>query len=69
MHATIQCGRFSSEFQERRMQTGHDCQTIMIRVAQHQHGGPFLRLAWDPGISVLEFSANGTEARISFFLS
>jgi hypothetical protein len=36
------------------MQIGHDGQTIMIRVAYRQHGGPFLRLAWDPGISVLD---------------
>jgi hypothetical protein len=42
-------------------------QTIMIRVAQHQHGGSFLRLAWDPGISVLDSSTTDTKARASFF--
>jgi hypothetical protein len=47
MLATIHGSRFSPywyvnmEFQERRMPTGHDCQTIMIRVVQHQHGGSF----------------------------
>jgi hypothetical protein len=39
----------------------------MIRVAQRQHGGSFLRLAWDPGISVLDSSTADTEARASFF--
>jgi hypothetical protein len=74
MQATIHGGRFnpywyfSLEFQERRMQTGHDSLTIMIRVAQRQHGGPFLRLAWDPGISILDSSTADTETVMSPFL-
>jgi hypothetical protein len=36
---------FSFGFHERRMEFGYDGQTIMIRVAQCQHGGSFLRLA------------------------
>jgi hypothetical protein len=55
------------EFQERRMQSGHDGRMVMIRVAQRQHGGSFLRLAWDPGISVLDSPTADTEARASFF--
>jgi hypothetical protein len=39
----------------------------MIRVAQHQHGGSFMRLAWDLGISVLDSSTANTEARANFF--
>jgi hypothetical protein len=57
---------FNLEFQERRMQIGHDGQTVMIRVAQRQHGGSFLRLAWDPGISVLDSSTTDTKTRVSF---
>jgi hypothetical protein len=49
------------------MQTGHDGRTIMIRVAQRQHGGSFLRLAWDLGIPLLDYSIADTEARVSFF--
>jgi hypothetical protein len=32
-----------------------------------QHGGPFLRLAWDPRISILDYSTTNMEVRISFF--
>jgi hypothetical protein len=73
MQTTIHGSRFIPyryfilEFQERRMQTRHDGQMVMIRVVQHQHGGSFLRLAWDPGISVLDSSTTDTEARASFF--
>jgi hypothetical protein len=38
----------------------------MIRVAQHQHGGSFLRLSCDPGISILDYSTADIEARVSF---
>jgi hypothetical protein len=58
---------FSLEFQDRRMQIGHDSRTIMIGVAQRQHGGTFLRLARDPRISVVDNSAADTEARAIFF--
>lgn len=37
------------------MQSRHNGQTIMIKAAQHQHGGSFLRLTWDPGI-ILDFN-------------
>jgi hypothetical protein len=39
----------------------------MIRVEQHQHGGPFLRLAWDPRISVVDSSTADMEVRANFF--
>ena len=39
--------------QEWRVQYGYFEQTIMIRVEQHQHDGPYQRLAWDPGITGL----------------
>jgi hypothetical protein len=52
---------FSLEFQERRIPMGHDGWTVMIRVVQRQHGGSFLRLAWDPGILVLVSSTTDTE--------
>ena len=66
---TIHGGRFSPyryvsvEFQERRMQIGHEERTVMTRVVQRQDGGPFLRLAWDLGISVLGSLAADTETR------
>ena len=43
-------------FQEKRMQSGHDGQTIMIKVVQCQNGGPFFRLAWDPRITLFRNS-------------
>jgi hypothetical protein len=48
------------------MQIGHDGQAVIIRVEQRQHGGSFLRLAWDPGISVLDSSTTDTETRVNF---
>jgi hypothetical protein len=57
----------SMEFQERRIQSGHDGRTIMIRVAQCQHGGSFLRLSCDSRISVLDNPTSDTEVRASFF--
>jgi hypothetical protein len=47
---------FSRGFQERRLQYEHIGQTVMIRVEQRQHDGPFRRLAWDPGITGLSSS-------------
>lgn len=41
---------FTIRFQERRIRQGHDGQSAIIRVAQRQHGGILLRLAWDPCI-------------------
>jgi hypothetical protein len=32
--------------------------TILIRVVQHQHDGPFQILVWDPGITRLGISLN-----------
>ena len=40
----------------------------MIRVVQHQHGGSFLRIAWDPKISVRDSVVVDMERRDSFFL-
>jgi hypothetical protein len=40
----------------------------MIRVAQHQRGGSFLRIAWDPEISVGDSATVDMEVRASFFL-
>jgi hypothetical protein len=57
---------FSVGFQERRMQTRHVGLTVMIRVMQRQHGGSFLRLSWDLGISLLDNSATNTETRVGF---
>jgi hypothetical protein len=39
----------------------------MIRVVQHQHGGSFLRLAWDPGITLFGSSTTGEDERDSFY--
>jgi hypothetical protein len=50
------------------MQSGHDGRTTMIRVAQHQRGGSFPRIAWDPRISVRDSVTVGMEARANFFL-
>jgi hypothetical protein len=58
---------FGLESQERRIHKGHDDQTIMIRMVQCQHGGSFLRLAWDPGISVLVSPIADTEIGASIF--
>jgi hypothetical protein len=74
MPTTIHDSRFipyryvSMELQERGMQSGHDGWMTMIRVVQHQHGGSFLRIAWDPGISVGDSATVDTEVRASFFL-
>jgi hypothetical protein len=46
-------------------QSEHDGQMTMIRVAQHQRGGSFMRIAWDPGIG--DNAIVDTEARASFF--
>ena len=35
-------------------------------MAQHKHGGLFLRLAWHSGIALLDNFAAGTEAIASF---
>jgi hypothetical protein len=50
------------------MQSGHDGQTTMIIVAQHQRGGSFLRIAWDLGISVGDSAVVDTEASARFCL-
>ena len=49
------------------MQMGHDSRIIMIRVAQRQHGGLFLRFALDLGILVLDSLVADIEARSSSF--
>jgi hypothetical protein len=47
---------FSFGFQERMMKNGHVVLMVMIRVAQHHHGGTFLVLFWDPKITFLDSS-------------
>jgi hypothetical protein len=39
----------------------------MIRVVQRQHDESFLRIAWDPRISVRDSATTDTEARAIFF--
>jgi hypothetical protein len=73
LHDTIHgCGfnsfrHFSFGFQKRRMEFGYDGQIIMIRVAQHQHGCSFLRLAWNPGITLFGNSATDKDETASFY--
>jgi hypothetical protein len=38
----------------------------MIRVVQHQHGGTFLGLVWDPRITLLDNSTTIREESINF---
>jgi hypothetical protein len=38
----------------------------MIRVAQHQRGGSFMRISWDPRISVGDNVVVDTEVRANF---
>lgn len=40
-------------FQDRGAQLGHDGLIVMIRVVQCQHGGFFLRLTWNPRITLV----------------
>jgi hypothetical protein len=47
---------FSMGFQEWGIQYVYIGQTIMTRVVQRHHDGPFQRLAWDPGITGLGIS-------------
>jgi hypothetical protein len=42
---------FSMRIQEWGIQYVYDGKIVMIRVVQHQHDGPFQRLAWDTGIT------------------
>jgi hypothetical protein len=39
----------------------------MIRVAQHQHDGSFLVIAWDPGILWVDSLATGIDGRTSYY--
>jgi len=74
MPATIHDSRFipyryvNRKLQQRWMQSRHYVHTTMIIVAQHQHGCFFLRIVWDPGISVGYNAVVDTEARATFFL-
>jgi hypothetical protein len=56
-------------FQERRTHTGHVCSMMMIIVEQFQHGGSFLGLVWDPGITLFECSTTIREAITTFDFS
>jgi len=49
------------------MHSGHDGRTTIIRVAQNQCDGSFLRIAWDLGISVGDSATFDTEAKAKFF--
>jgi hypothetical protein len=48
------------------MQTGHIGPTVMIRVVQRQHGGSFLGLVWDPGITLFDSSTTIREESTNF---
>ena len=52
---------------ERRMQFEHDGRTIMIRVVQRQHGGSFLRLTWNLGITLFGSSTTEKDERANFY--
>ena len=58
---------FSLGVQERRAQSKHGDQAIMIRAVQRQHVGSFLRLAWDPWIILFSSSATDIEERRIYF--
>ena len=48
------------------MHSGHDGRKTIIRVAQNQCDGSFLRIACDPRISVGDTATVATEARAGF---
>jgi hypothetical protein len=58
---------FTVGFQERRMQTGHVGLTVMIKVMQRQHGGSFLGLVWDPGITLFDSLVTFRHERVNFY--
>jgi hypothetical protein len=39
----------------------------MVKMAQLQHDGSFLRLDWDPGITLFGSSASDEDERASFY--
>jgi hypothetical protein len=49
------------------MQSRYEGKIFMTRVAQHRHGGSFLRIAWDLGTSWFDSLAIGTNGRASFY--
>jgi hypothetical protein len=49
------------------MQSRQEGHIFMIRVAQHQHDGSFLVIAWDPGILWVDSLAAGTDGRASCY--
>jgi hypothetical protein len=51
------------------MQSRHESQIFMIRVAQCQHGGSFLGIAWDPGTSWFDSLAARYRWESQFLLS
>jgi hypothetical protein len=53
--------------QERRAQSKHGDQAILIRVVQRQHGGSFLRLARDLRITLFSNSTTDTKERRFYF--
>jgi hypothetical protein len=57
---------FSLGVQERRAQSKHGGQTVMIRGVQRRHDGSSQRLAWDPGTVVFDNSTTDTDEMASF---
>jgi hypothetical protein len=46
-------------------QSEYDGRMTMIRIVQHQRGGSFMRIAWDP--RTRDSAVVNTEERVSFF--
>jgi hypothetical protein len=53
-------------FQERRAQSEHGSQIVVIGGMHHQHDGSSLRLAWDPGIRVVDSSVADIDGMAGF---
>jgi hypothetical protein len=49
------------------MHSRQEDQIFMIRVAQRQHDGSFLVIAWDPGILWIDSLATGTDGRTNCY--
>jgi hypothetical protein len=58
---------FILRFQDKRIQSGYDGKTIMIRVAHLQQDGSIFRLAWDPNIILFGSSTTNKGERASFY--
>jgi len=49
------------------MQSRHESKIFMFKVAQRQHGGSFLGIAWDPRNLWFDNFATGTDGRVIFY--